>query len=507
MANGPSSQVPSLPQRGGGKTYSQMVNEQLGLIQQQRAANFEQRIAQEQKNREFRTEQLQNIYDFDVSGLAVGDAKALGEIQKELSNSLNPGSELSYSDPQQLIADSALIKSAYNEMKRWGQTGATGRRSYQDGILQPDNEDGTVNVGNEESLKVKNEVWDKGAFKEGSIRLVGPPGDRRIVGIPLDIDGKPLEIDGKKDQEINFFEHPLRNRADQFWRMEIGPGDFMDVRSEYASNRAVDQSNVESVATNRWNNNPRSVQNKYRIDKARRNDLKLSDLYNDDKETFREGYTDEDLIAEYINEAVEGVGLRRSPEEEEKMSATARQKNQALAYRALFDSIKPLQETITVAPSMVGGDGFSELRESISFLANEIDGTIDITPFLPESLTKTVIDNPKYEDGKGAPETILVDTEVYKTPSSIAITADGLLILSGLGNVKSGESIGEVTIDPNTPDGRKAVASLSGLFRDAYGVSFNEFLRSLNMDFEVPETAAGPGFDVNSYKEQQKEQQ
>ena len=76
-----------------------------------------------------------------------------------------------------------------------------------------------------------------------------------------------------------------------------------------------------------------------------------------------------------------------------------------------------------------------------------------------------------------------------------------------LGNVKSGESIGEVTIDPNTPDGRKAVGSLSGLFRDAYGLSFNEFLRSLNMDFEVPETAAGPGFDVNSYKEQQKEQQ
>ena len=75
MANGPSSQVPSLPQRGGRKTYSQMVNEQLGLIQRQRAANFEQRIAQEQKNREFRTEQLQNIYDFDVSGLASGDAK------------------------------------------------------------------------------------------------------------------------------------------------------------------------------------------------------------------------------------------------------------------------------------------------------------------------------------------------------------------------------------------------------------------------------------------------
>ena len=147
---------------------------------------------------------------------------------------------------------------------------------------------------------------------------------------------------------------------------------------------------------------------------------------------------------------------------------------------------------------MAGGDGFSELRESISFSANEIDGDLDITPFLPESLTKTSVDNPRAEE-QGQPESILVDTEVSRTPSSIAVTADGFLVLSGLGTI-DGQSIGEVTIDPNTPDGRKAVGSLSGLFRDAYGVSFNEFLRSLNMNFEVPETAADQTFDVNGYK-------
>ena len=180
---------------------------------------------------------------------------------------------------------------------------------------------------------------------------------------------------------------------------------------------------------------------------------------------------------------------------------TARQKNQALALNALIESITPLQESITVAPSMAGGDGFSELRESVSFLANEIDGDLDITPFLPDSLTKTSIDNPR-ADEQGQPESILVDSDVLKTPSSIAVTADGLLILSGLGN-HEGQSIGEVVIDPNTPDGRKAVGSLSGLFRDAYGVSFNEFLRSLNMNFEVPETAADQTFDVNNYPTQQ----
>ena len=109
MANGLPSQVPSLPQSGGGKTYSQMVNEQLGLIQRQRAANFEQRLAQEQKNREFKTEQLQNIYDFDVSGLASGDVELLGRLQEELANSLDPDSENSYSSSRELVADIAFI--------------------------------------------------------------------------------------------------------------------------------------------------------------------------------------------------------------------------------------------------------------------------------------------------------------------------------------------------------------------------------------------------------------
>ena len=93
MANGLPTQVPSVPQTGGGKTYSEMVNEQLGLIQQQRAYNLERRLAQEEKNREFRTEQLQNIYDFDVTGLASGDVQVLSELQKRMADSLDPNSE------------------------------------------------------------------------------------------------------------------------------------------------------------------------------------------------------------------------------------------------------------------------------------------------------------------------------------------------------------------------------------------------------------------------------
>lgn len=291
-----------------GKSYSDMVNEQIGLIQQQRSANLNQRLAQDEKNRQFRTEQLQNVYDFDVSGLASGDVQALGNIQKELAASLDPNSESSYSNSQELVSDIALINNAYNEMKRWGETGMAGRQSYQNGILQTDRGDGTVNVGNEESLNSKNEIWEKGAFAEDSVRLVGPPGNRQLVGMALDVDGNEIG-------EVGFFEHPSRNQPDQFWRMEIGQGDPMNVGAQYADNTNIDSTNVTQRAGNTWDNNPTGVQNRFRMDKARANGLSIDDIKNeidsDGKSEFIEGYTDEDLRSEYINEAKEGLNLRK----------------------------------------------------------------------------------------------------------------------------------------------------------------------------------------------------
>ena len=201
---------------GQGKSYSQMMNEQIGLIQQQRAANLDKRLAQEEKNRQFRTEQLQNIYDFDVSGLASGDVQVLADVQRQLAASLDPNSENSYSSSQQLVADISLINNAYNEMKRWADSGGQGRQIYQNGLLQPERGDGTVVVADEDMLNSRNEVWEKGAFAEGSVRLVGPPGNRQLVGMALDVDGNEIG-------EVNFFENSMRNQPDQFWRQEVVP--------------------------------------------------------------------------------------------------------------------------------------------------------------------------------------------------------------------------------------------------------------------------------------------
>ena len=288
---------------GQGKSYSQMMNEQIGLIQQQRAANLDKRLAQEEKNRQFRTEQLQNIYDFDVSGLASGDVQVLADVQRQLAASLDPNSENSYSSSQQLVADISLINNAYNEMKRWADSGGQGRQIYQNGLLQPERGDGTVVVADEDMLNSRNEVWEKGAFAERSVRLVGPPGNRQLVGMALDVDGNEIG-------EVNFFENSMRNQPDQFWRPEVVEAAYMDVASAYADNANVDITNIDQRAASDWDHNPVKIQEKYRRDKARREGLSMDDITNDDG-TFQDGYTDEDLRAEYISEARSGVETLR----------------------------------------------------------------------------------------------------------------------------------------------------------------------------------------------------
>ena len=64
MANGPIGRVAATQAQQGG-TYSDAINQQVDLIQKQRALNLQNRLAQEKENRKFRDQQRQNIYDFE----------------------------------------------------------------------------------------------------------------------------------------------------------------------------------------------------------------------------------------------------------------------------------------------------------------------------------------------------------------------------------------------------------------------------------------------------------
>jgi hypothetical protein len=298
------------PTQQGEKSYSDMVNEQIGLIQRQRAANLNQRLAQEEKNREFRTKQYQNIYDFDVSGLAGGDVELLGKLQKQLASGLNPDSDQSYSNSQELVADIAYINNVYNEMKRWGETGMSGRQSYQQGILQPDRGDGTVFVGTEDTLSARNAAWEQGAF--ANAQILGGPGQRQIIGDMLDQDGNVMK------QGIDFFQNEWRSRPDMFWRPEIGEGaKLLDgVALDFSSRKGVDSSNVQKVAAELFDSDPATI-NRIRRESLRqinqeRADIGYEPISMDAAEsTFDSlGLGVNELRQQYVDRAVEGIGLR-----------------------------------------------------------------------------------------------------------------------------------------------------------------------------------------------------
>ena len=298
------------PTQQGEKSYSDMVNEQIGLIQRQRAANLNQRLAQEEKNREFRTKQYENIYDFDVSGLAGGDVELLGKLQKQLASSLNPDSDQSYSNSQELVADIAYINNVYNEMKRWGETGMSGRQSYQQGILQPDRGDGTVFVGTEDTLSARNAAWEQGAF--ANAQILGDPGQRQIIGDMLDQDGNVMK------QGIDFFQNEWRSRPDMFWRPEIGEGaKLLDgVALDFSSRKGVDSSNVQKVAAELFDSDPATI-NRIRRESLRqinqdRADIGYEPISMDAAEsTFDSlGLGVNELRQQYVDRAVEGIGLR-----------------------------------------------------------------------------------------------------------------------------------------------------------------------------------------------------
>ena len=294
-----------------GKSYSDMVNEQIGLIQRQRAANLNQRLAQEEKNREFRTKQYENIYDFDVSGLAGGDVELLGKLQKQLANSLNPDSDQSYSSSQELVADISYINNVYNEMKRWGETGMSGRQSYQQGILQPDRGDGTVFVGTEDTLSARNAAWEQGAF--ANAQILGEPGQRQIIGDMLNQDGNVMK------QGIDFFQNEWRSRPDMFWRPEIGEGTpYLDtVAAEYIGRTGIDPNKVSQTAGVLFDSDSaiydRIVKDLYRKQSAEDPNMpSLEDLLKGGKESLSSYGLDEASIKKlYIAQAKIGVGLQK----------------------------------------------------------------------------------------------------------------------------------------------------------------------------------------------------
>lgn len=204
---------------GQGKTYSDMLNEQLAFIQRQRQENLDKRVAQQEKNREFRQQQLQNIYDFDISGMSPAHIKAISDMQKLMASSLDPNSEDRYTSSSQLVADLAQLNNMFGVAEAAKSAYSSGLPAYAELVASGGVTTGSGGqmVGTLEDLDAKRALWDAGGFS-GDIVVGGKAGERTITGIAM-VPGAEGYVPG---QQVDFFENTLLTDGN-LWRPELLP--------------------------------------------------------------------------------------------------------------------------------------------------------------------------------------------------------------------------------------------------------------------------------------------
>jgi len=294
-------------------SYSDKLKEQAQLINKRRQQNLNVEIAQEEKNRQFRDQQLQTFYDFDVSGMSAEHIKAIGKLQANMANSLDPNSEDHYQNTQQLIADISFLNNAYNVASRHRdqrQSGAQQMVGLMTGEVKAGPGEEFVNEGID-GLNNANALWDQGGFS-GEINVGGSAGNRSMSGVPLvpNPDGGWMSGEG----EVSFFENSLTNDSSPLYRPTIiASAPALNKMAEDAmSDEALNGTNTEEVANLRWSTMNRDE--KKRIAEEEYNRLKTDTTEPFETMTPEQkkdmGIDDESLRDKYRDKLQEGVDAR-----------------------------------------------------------------------------------------------------------------------------------------------------------------------------------------------------
>lgn len=252
---------------GQGKTYSDMLNEQLAFIQKQRQENLDKKVAQQEKNREFRQQQLQNIYDFDISGMSPAHIKAISDMQKLMASSLDPNSEDRYTSSSQLVADLAQLNNVFGVAEAAKSAYISGLPPYAELVASGGVTTGSGGqmVGTLEDLDAKRALWDTGGFS-GDIVVGGKAGERTITGISMvpGTDGKKGYVPG---QQVDFFENTILIDGN-LWRPELlPPPDRLAQMAENARNipsSELNSNNIDGYVDIKYDNSNKAVINDIR---------------------------------------------------------------------------------------------------------------------------------------------------------------------------------------------------------------------------------------------------
>jgi hypothetical protein len=241
-----------------GKSYSDMVNEQVSLIQQQRSANLNQRLAQEEKNREFRQEQQQNIYDFDVSGLPQAYIEKISELQGQMASWLDPKADVHYEDSQQLTRDVAKLNNIYMSGKRLAAQGQPAMKGYEDGMLGKTKTPGVTSTATEETYKNRRAAYDQGGF--GGMELVGGPGEVGLFGVPMVEGENGMWSAPEEGEQVDILSYQI-DPFSLFRQEQIR--DFINVEQKYVDEKDPDMAVLRAESD--FNSNPESVQAEFRV--------------------------------------------------------------------------------------------------------------------------------------------------------------------------------------------------------------------------------------------------
>lgn len=227
------------------------------MVQQQRAANLEKRLAQDEKNREFRQQQQQNIYDFDVSGLPQAYIEEIGKLQNQMAAWLDPNAEVHYENSQQLTRDIAKLNNIYMSGKRLAAGGQAAMKNYEDRMTGKVKVPGVTSAATEDTYKNRKDAYDRGGF--GSMEIVGGPGEVNIMGVPLSEGDNGMWDVSEGAEQVDILSAQID--PDSLFRQEE-IRDFINVEQKYVDASSPEM--AEKQAESDFNSNPASIQAEFR---------------------------------------------------------------------------------------------------------------------------------------------------------------------------------------------------------------------------------------------------
>jgi len=227
MANGytPGSFTP----RAGGKSYTEMLGEQVQSIRADRQQRLDRAFNRNQAERQLKSQRMSTVLNIDTTGMAPEYAQSLNDFKSSIIESLDSSSDTYYGDGEvgdaKFMVEVANLVQAKNASDGHYQIGSNGAEGYTNSFGKVDAATGRPYVGNKEDLDARSQMWDSGLFE--NMGVTGEVGSRQITGIPLNPitinpETKAYESVRISENAIPIGSHELLLDATPFWTAPTG---------------------------------------------------------------------------------------------------------------------------------------------------------------------------------------------------------------------------------------------------------------------------------------------